>query len=128
VNLLLDTAAFWWIASASSKLSARAAAAFADPANAVALSPISIWELLVKHQIGKFPTDRPIIELIAQAKNQRLIRPLPLVDSAVMRLLTLPDHHRDPFDRLLICQALDENMTLITPDEQIKAYPVPTLW
>lgn len=128
MNLLRDTATFWWIASASDRLSSRAAAAFADPANTIALSPVSIWELLVKHQLGKFPTDRPIIELIAQARNERLIRSLPLIDSAVMRLPTLPSHHRDPFDRLLICQALDENLVLVTPDEQIRAYPVTTLW
>jgi PIN domain nuclease of toxin-antitoxin system len=125
---LLDTAVFWWLASGSSRLSRRAAELFADPGTDVALSPVSIWELLVKNQIGKLPTPVPIAELIVGVREERLIRPLPLRDSAVLRLATLPALHRDPFDRMLICQALDEGMTLITPDERVRAYPVQTLW
>jgi PIN domain nuclease of toxin-antitoxin system len=128
VKILLDTAAFWWIASGSSRLSRRAAEAFADPANDISLSPISLWELVVKNQIGKLPTSVPIIDLLGQIRNGRLIRSLPVIESAVLRLASLPPLHRDPFDRLLICQALDEDMTLLTPDEQVRAYPVPTLW
>jgi PIN domain nuclease of toxin-antitoxin system len=128
VRILLDTAAFWWIASGSDRLSERAEQVFADPGNDVALSPVSLWELLVKHQIGKLPTKVPIVELLSQARNERLIRPLPVSEPAVLRLATLPPLHRDPFDRLLICQALDEDMTLLTPDKQVRAYPVPTLW
>jgi PIN domain nuclease of toxin-antitoxin system len=128
VKFLLDTATFWWIASGSDRLAPKAAEAFADPGNDVALSPVSLWELLVKHQIGKLPTPVSIVDLLAKFRNERLIRSLPVTESAVMRLAALPLHHRDPFDRLLICQALDEGMTLLTPDEQIRAYPVPTLW
>jgi PIN domain nuclease of toxin-antitoxin system len=128
VKFLLDTATFWWIASGSARLSVRASDAFSDPSNDVALSPVSIWELLVKHQLGKLPTESPIVELIARIWNQRAIRTLPLLESAVLRLAALPPLHRDPFDRLLICQALDEEMVLVTSDERIRAYPVATLW
>ena len=128
MKILLDTVTFWWIASGSSKVSQRAAEAFADPANDIALSPVSLWELLVKHQIGKLPTSTPIIDLFSRARQERLIRSLPIVESAVFRLASLPPLHRDPFDRMLICQALDAGMTLLTPDEQMRAYPVPTLW
>ena len=128
MKILLDTAAFWWIASGSTRLSQRSAAVFADPANDIALSPVSLWELLVKNQIGKLPTSIPIIELLTRARQERLIRTLPVIESAVLRLASLPPLHRDPFDRMLICQALDEGMTLLTPDDQVRAYPVPTLW
>ena len=128
MKILLDTAVFWWIASGSPRLSRRAAELFADPANDFALSPVSLWELLVKQQIGKLSTPEPIIDLFARARQERLIRSLPVVESAVLRLASLPPLHRDPFDRLLICQAIDEGMTLLTPDEQVRAYPVPTLW
>jgi PIN domain nuclease of toxin-antitoxin system len=128
VKLLLDTAAFWWLATNSPRLSRTAVGLFEDPANDLALSPVSVWELLVKHQLGKLPSPSPIIDLLTRARESQLIRPLPLRESAVLRLATLPPLHRDPFDRMLICQALDEGMTLLTPDEHIRAYPVPTLW
>lgn len=83
---------------------------------------------MVKHQIGKLATPRPIAELLVQVRQERLIRSLSVSESAVLRLATLPSLHRDPFDRMLICQALDEGMTLLTPDAQIREYAVPTLW
>ncbi len=128
MRLLLDTSAFWWLATGSPRLSRRAAAVFTDPANDVALSPISIWEIMVKHQLGKLPTKTPIVDPIAQVRNERLIRSLPLTETAVLRLASLPPLHRDPFDRMLICQALDEGLTLLTSDDQVRAYPVPTMW
>jgi len=128
MKVLLDTATFWWIASGSNRLSTRAIEIFVDPANEIALSPISLWELLVKHQLGKLPTKQPIVDVIARARDDRHIPSLPVRESAVMRLAELPPIHRDPFDRLLICQALDEGMTLLTPDDQIRAYSVPTIW
>jgi PIN domain nuclease of toxin-antitoxin system len=128
VKVLLDTAVFWWLAIGSPRLSRRAAELFADSANDVALSPVSIWELLVKNQIGKLPTPVPIADLLTRVREERLVRSLPLRDSAVLRLASLPPLHRDPFDRMLICQALDEGMTLVTPDERIRAYPVSTVW
>ena len=58
----------------------------------------------------------------------RAVRILPLTESAVLRLGSLPDVHRDPFDRILVCQAIDESLTILTPDATLKAYPVATLW
>jgi PIN domain nuclease of toxin-antitoxin system len=128
VKCLLDTAVFWWMASGSARLSDKAMEVFADPSNDVAPSPISIWELLVKHQLGKLPTNEPIANLIVKIRNQRIVRSLPVVEAAVLRLASLPSLHRDPFDRLLICQALEEDMALVTPYEQIRAYPITTVW
>jgi PIN domain nuclease of toxin-antitoxin system len=94
VKLLLDTATFWWIASGSNRVPERVAGLFADAANDVALSPVSIWELLVKHQIGKLPTSVPMVDLIMQARSERAIRSLLVNESAVYRLATLPPLHR----------------------------------
>lgn len=128
MKFLLDSATFWWLATDSDRLSARALEVFADADNEIALSPVSTWELLVKHQAGKLPTTKPITELLLSAKDERFIHTLPLVDSAVLRLATLPPLHRDPFDRILVCQAIDSGMTLLTPDSQIRAYPVSSMW
>jgi PIN domain nuclease of toxin-antitoxin system len=128
MKVLLDTAAFWWFATGSPQLTPRARSVFLDPTNTISLSPISLWELLVKHQIGKLQTTFPIVELFSRARADRAIDSLPLRESAVMRLGSLPPIHRDPFDRLLVCQALDEGMTLLTPDAHVRRYPVQTVW
>jgi PIN domain nuclease of toxin-antitoxin system len=118
----------WWLATGSARLTRRAIEVCSDPENEIALSPVSIWELLVKHGIKKLPMPTPLPDLLATLREERAVRTLPLTEAAAMRMQDLPPLHRDPFDRMLICQALDESMTLLTPDEQIRAYPVPTLW
>jgi len=128
LRVLLDTATFWWFASGSRQLSRRAAEVCSDPANELLLSPVSVWELLVKRQIGKLESTAPIHEVLRRSREQRLIESLPLTDSAVLRLQSLPMLHRDPFDRMLICQAIDESAVLLTPDAQVRAYPVSTQW
>lgn len=128
MRVLLDTAVFWWFANGSRRLSRKAAEICSDSVNKLVLSPVSVWELLVKHQIGKLETITPIHEVLKRAREQHLIESLPLTDSAVLRLQSLPMLHRDPFDRMLICQAIDEGLVLLTPDAQVRAYPVSTQW
>lgn len=74
------------------------------------------------------PLVEALPQMLAPLRRARAIKILPLHESAVMRLGTLPSIHRDPFDRMRMCQALDEGMTSLTPDAAIRAYPVPTLW
>ncbi|MCE9554620.1 MAG: type II toxin-antitoxin system VapC family toxin [Planctomycetes bacterium] len=128
MRVLLDAAAFWWLAIDSPRLSPTARRTYADPGNEIALSPVSIWELLVKQMAGKLPTDQPLDELLKKARNARAIRSMPLTEPAVLRLATLPSLLADPFDRMLICQALDSGMTILTPDTIMRQYPVPTIW
>jgi len=66
--------------------------------------------------------------MIEPLKTSGAVRVIPLNESAVFRLNSLPDVHRDPFDRMLVCQAIDESLTILTPDAILKAYPVATLW
>jgi len=128
VRLLLDTCTFLWIAAGSDELSGRARDLFSDPANEVFLSPVSSWEIVVKHAIGRLPLPRPPHEFIPEQRRRHRIAPLPLDETAVLYLPKLPDHHRDPFDRMLICQAVAEGLTILTPDPVISSYPVPSVW
>jgi PIN domain nuclease of toxin-antitoxin system len=125
MRLLLDTAALLWIASGSTKLSPAARAAYEDQANDIYLSVISLWEIIVKNRLGKLPLPSAVPELLEPLRQTRAAQILPLTESAVQ---TLPEHHRDPFDRMLVCQAIDENLILVTPDATLAGYPVKMLW
>lgn len=128
MKLLLDTCAFLWIITGSNKLSNKAKEAFQDPDNEVYLSTISLWEILIKNKLGKLPLpDIPEQFLLEQTQLHRIMS-LPLEEMAVMQLLRLPDYHQDPFDRMLICQAIATGLTILTPDILIKQYPILTFW
>jgi PIN domain nuclease of toxin-antitoxin system len=126
MKLLLDTHIFLWYIAANPLLSADTRDLIRDPDHQVYLSPVSFWEILVKHQLGKLPLpEQPEIYLSRQRARHGLDS-LALDEASVQRLTSLPSHHRDPFDRLLICQALEHGLTLITVDEAILQYPVAT--
>jgi PIN domain nuclease of toxin-antitoxin system len=125
MRLLLDTHVFLWHLNGSKALPADLRAAIQDPANTVFLSPVSIWEALVKYRLGKLPLPAsPHIYLPEQRRRHR-IETLPLDEPSVARVAGLPDLHRDPFDRMLVCQALEHGLTLATVDPAVRAYPVP---
>jgi PIN domain nuclease of toxin-antitoxin system len=128
VRLLLDTATLLWLSDDASRVSPAARAAYVDPTNDVYVSVISLWEAAVKHRLGKLHLSVPVEQLVASLKRTGDIDVLPLTESAVLRLGSLPDLHHDPFDRMLLCQALDERLTFVTPDRLLSRYPVPTLW
>lgn len=128
MDLLLDTCTFLWITTAAPELSSVAAAIYADPANRVFLSSISVWEICVKHANGKLPLPKPPHDLILAEQSTNGLLSLPLTGSAALRLLALPAHHRDPFDRMLVCQAIEHGLVILTPDTQILRYGVPTIW
>ena len=128
MKLLLDTCTFLWIALGDRALSRPARDAFVDPASEVYLSTISSWEIALKHALGKLPLpDQPIL-LVPQMRARHRIEPLALDEPAALATAQLPDLHRDPFDRMLICQAIMGGLTLVTPDPLIRQYAVPTLW
>ncbi len=82
----------------------------------------------MKNKLGKLPLPVPLDELLAPIQAATKVQVLPLKESAVYRVASLPDFHRDPFDRMLICQALDESLTILIPDAEIRRYPVSVLW
>ncbi len=131
MRLLLDTCTFLWFAERPENLSPKVRRALQDPEATLYLSAASMWEILVKHMTGKYMSlhvpqapERYFVELRARLD----VTPLPVTEEAVAQLPTLPPIHRDPFDRLLVCQAIAHGLTLVTPDDQITAYPVATLW
>jgi PIN domain nuclease of toxin-antitoxin system len=127
MKLLLDTCAFLWFIGADRRLSPSAIEAIRSPANEVYLSVVSLWEITVKNQLGKLPLPHPPHPYIQQQRERHRISSLPLDESSVAYLDKLPSIHRDPFDRMLICQAMTHNLTLVTKDEKITAYPVAVL-
>lgn len=127
MKLLLDTHIFLWYITSDRRLAPDTRDLIRDPANRVYLSPVSLWEALVKYRLGKLLLPaRPEIYLATQ-RARHGIESLALDEASVQRLATLPDHHRDPFDRMLICQAQEHDLTLVTVDTLIPMYPVTTL-
>lgn len=123
--LLLDTHALIWALSAPRRLPAQVAALIRDPQTDVYISAASTWEIAIKSALGKITADLAAIVSAARAAN---FDELPITIAHTERLRDLPAHHRDPFDRLLIAQALEERLTIVTHDRIIAAYSVARLW
>lgn len=128
MKLLLDTCTFLWAIEGGGDLSEAARNALTDPANDVFLSAVSAWEIAVKHALGRLPLPDPPDRYVPAQRNARGIAELPLDEDAALQLVRLPSLHRDPFDRMLVCQALAGTLTLVTPDPEIARYPVRILW
>ena len=127
MKLLLDTHIFLWYISGDKSLPDYMLDAIADPNNEVYLSVVSLWEIIIKYQIGKLPLPQPPESYIPAARQRHQIESLPVDEASVIQLANLLPIHRDPFDRLLICQTLEHGMTLVTVDNDIQKYPVPFL-
>jgi PIN domain nuclease of toxin-antitoxin system len=128
MNLLLGTCTFLWIALDPSRLSPQALLLFQDPAYLAFLSAVSAWEIAVKHGLGKLLLKQPPEQFVPQERVAHKIADLVLREEEVLRVTQLPALHKDPFDRMLICQALANGLTILTPDPLIRQYAVPTMW
>ena len=128
MRLLLDTHTFLWIVGDDARLSPAARSAFRSPQNEVLLSLASIWEILVKATLGKLPFPRPAAPYLRQQIRHTQVEVLPIMLAHVLRLESLPMRHRDPFDRILVAQALEERIPLVSRDRALAAYEVKVLW
>lgn len=128
MRLLLDTCAFLWITTDAKELGPNVRRVFSDPDNEVFLSSVSVWEIIVKYNLGKLPLPEPPNKFIRSQREKHDIETLPLSENEVSFLCQLPDYHKDPFDRMLICQAIAQDLTILTNDAFIQQYPVKTLW
>ncbi len=128
MKLLLDTHTLLWWDENNPRLSKAARAALSDPDNTVLLSVITPWEILVKSNLGKLTLQSDVQTLVSGQIRYYGFRLLSVSFEHVLRLQGLPYHHKDPFDRLLIAQALEEGATLITDDSMIAQYGVQVLW
>lgn len=128
MKLLLDTCTFLWIAAGSPQLSKPAAQLFRDPSNEVFLSAASAWEIAVKNSLGRLPLPAPPASYVAALRERHGISTLPISEEEALYLSRLPKLHRDPFDRMLACQAVVNGLTLLTPDPLLTQYPIHTIW
>ncbi len=128
MKLLLDTAPFLWFLTTDERLSEAAAAAIRSSENDVWLSAVSLWEIAVKHQLGRLPLPEPPSSYIPKQRKRHGIASLALRERVIGHLPKLPGLHKDPFDRMLVCQSLEHGLILVTSDPLVRAYPVKTLW
>ena len=128
MNLLLDSHVFIWAYDEQHKLSQTARQEISNPANSLFLSVASAWEIQIKIKLGKFKLQDPLADVINEQKHVNGLKILPVKLSHALYLENLPLHHKDPFDRLLISQAIVENMTFVSADAKTSKYQVNTLW
>jgi PIN domain nuclease of toxin-antitoxin system len=128
VRYLLDTQAFIWLDSSQAKLTPTVAAICSDPNHQLSLSVASVWEMQIKIKLGKLTLPAPLPQIIAEQQKTNSIQLLAVELWHVLALDSLPDFHKDPFDRLLVAQAQVEHLILITNDPLIAKYPITIVW
>lgn len=126
--LLLDTHAFLWFIDADPRLSPSAAERIGNPAERVLVSVASLWEIVIKLGTGKLTLDRPPAELWPESLTTNNFEALPVTSEHVLAVSPFPLYHRDPFDRLLIAQAIVEKLHLVSADAAFDRYPVQRVW
>ena len=127
MRLLLDTHIFLWYISADSRLPSAFLTAIESKGNTVYLSIVSVWEAVIKYDLGKLPFTVPPAILIPQQRQLHRFSSLLINEGTVAHLAGLPRHHGDPFDRIMIAQALQHDLTLATVDTSMLMYPVKVL-
>jgi len=128
MNLLLDSHSFVWWRDEPHKLSPTAFAEISNPNNNIFLSVVTVWELQIKIALNKFTVKSKLENAVKEEQQNNGFQILPVHLSHALYLENLPPHHKDPFDRLLISQAIVENMTLTSADANFAKYQVNLLW
>ncbi len=128
MKYLLDTHTFIWLDSTPDYLSPNVILICKDPANILYVSLASIWEMQIKISAGKLQLPKPLQEIIQWQQQNNFIQVLPVTLQHIFTLDSLPQHRRDPFDRILIVQAQVENLTIISRDNTFAQYPVNITW
>ncbi len=128
MKLVVDTCTFLWLAADAPELSHAAKAACRDPGNTVYLSALSAWEIAIKHRLGRLPLPEPPARYVATRRSFLQLESLSFDEAAAGHEALLPPHHRDPFDRGLVSQAILHGLRIVTPDPILSRYPAPILW
>lgn len=124
MRLLLDTHVWLWMLSDPPRLTHEARELISDPENELLLSAVSSWEISIKFALGKLGLPEPPAEYVPSRMIETGVVGLPIEHAHALAVATLPSHHRDPFDRILIAQAMIESIPIITADEQFIPYDV----
>ena len=125
---MLDTHALLWFVLGDKQLSLAARQLIENSASFKFVSPTSYWEIAIKISIGKYALNEPYETFFDRAIRQNGFQILPIEPRHTVALTTLPYHHRDPFDRLMIAQAMIERQTIVSADTALDAYPIQRLW
>lgn len=128
MRLLLDTHTLLWFALGDKRCSTTARQLIEDPTNEKWVSPASHWELAIKIGMGKYTLPGPFERFIHAAVDGNGFSTLAILPQHTGMLIHLPNHHRDPFDRLMIVQAMSEQLRIVSADEVFDAYPVKRIW
>lgn len=127
MKLLLDTHVVLWAAADAERLSLETREAIEDGANEVLVSAVTAWEIAIKQSLGKLTLDRVAERWLPDVIKRLGFESLTVDFDAALRVRNLPFHHRDPFDRLIIAQAMHEGLTVVTRDEIFSAYEIATM-
>ena len=128
MKLLLDTCTFLWLAADAPQLTSTARDRCRDPGNEVYLSAVSAWEIALKYRLGRLELPEPPTRYVVSRRTWLQIESLAFDEASAAHDALLPGHHRDPFDRALVSQAILGGMSIVTPDTEIGRYPAPVVW
>jgi len=128
MKILIDTHAFLWLLTGDSRLSERAREAFLDTEHKIHLSAASFWEITIKISLGKLKLKKAWMETVQKEMKRNLVIWLPIEMPHCEQVTKLPFHHRDPFDRILIAQAMVEGMHVLTNDSHFSDYTIKIIW
>lgn len=128
MKLLLDTCTFLWIITAARELPPRVVDLFRAPEHEVYLSAASAWEIALKHALGRLPLPEAPQRFVPAEREAHGISPLAIDEESALHLSRLPALHRDPFDRMLVSQAIVHGLAILTPDPLVSQYPARTIW
>ena len=128
MRAFLDAQALIWFATGDRRMPPRVRRFIENSENELLLSIASVWEIMIKGRLGRLDIDRAPVAYILHYMGQLSLIPTPISLDHVFRVVDLPGLHQDPFDRLLIAQAITENIPIVTRDAAIQAYNVRTIW
>jgi len=128
MKILVDTHAFLWLITGNERLSKTAKEIFLDPENSLFISAASLWEICIKMNQGKLSLKSGWLEIIRDEMKVNAIQWLPVEMAQCAQHANLPFHHRDPFDRMLIAQAMVEDIQLLSSDSRLSDYEIARIW
>jgi PIN domain nuclease of toxin-antitoxin system len=128
VKLLLDTCTLLWLVRGDQQLPARVREALAASGSELFLSAASAWEVAMKHARGRLPLPVPFDRFLPLVRERYALISLPIDEESALHVIKLPPLHTDPFDRMLVSQAIVHGLTIVTPDPLVTRYPARTMW
>jgi len=128
MSILLDTCTLLWLQMEPSRVPSRLLQLLAVPETRRFLSAAVVWEIAIKWSVGKLSLPFPPDEFIKKAREESILEAIPVYEAAALQVARLPLLHSDPFDRILIAQAIEHSLMLATPDPLIRQYAVRTIW